>query len=422
MSEEKIALDALTSAVKEKGVKWEPAITSISELSSDDQAIMLGLKPTNTELQLAVKLGLDKPVAGSKPPEKKPKDSSNPGSAGLPSKFDWRNVSGVNWTTPIKNQSSCGSCVSFGTLASLEALLKIRTFKDSSKVIDLSEAHLLFCGGGSCSGWHMNNACDYLQKNGVPDEACFPYRPTNMPCSDTCSDWQNRIDSTKITSWNNTKIVEEMKKNIVNNGPQITGMAVYQDFFSYSSGIYEYVTGSLRGYHCVCVVGYDDANECWICKNSWGTGWGEADGGERGWFRIKYGQCGIENVFGMWNMVVPEGPPSRCLTYRSRASLYLALYRRTQNRRYLCLYYRYMAAYYYCMYQETKNRRYLCLYYRYMATYYYCAYQVTRNRKYLCLYYRYMAAYYYCMYQVTRNPNYLTLYRRYIAAYRRCAS
>jgi hypothetical protein len=37
--------------------------------------------------------------------------------------------------------------------------------------------------------------------------------------------------------------------------------------------------------------------ECWIAKNSWGTGWGEA-----GFFRIGYGQCGIDNV--MWS---PDG-------------------------------------------------------------------------------------------------------------------
>jgi len=95
-----------------------------------------------------------------------------------------------------------------------------------------------------------------------------------------------------------------MKKKIVENGPQITGMAVYQDFFNYAGGIYEHVSGGLAGYHCVAVVGYDDQNECWICKNSWGTNWGEADGGQRGWFRIKYGQCGIQDVFGMWDMVV----------------------------------------------------------------------------------------------------------------------
>lgn len=211
----------------------------------------------------------------------------------------------------MKDQGSCGSCVAFGTIAALDTLLRRRCYNDPNKNIDLSEAHLLFCGGGSCNGWHMDHACNYLKANGVPDEACFPYAHglSTKSCT-TCSDWKNRIGHTKIPSWTNTKDVEQMKKNLVENGPQITGMAVYQDFFSYSSGIYEHVSGGLAGYHCVAVVGYDDQDECWICKNSWGKGWGEADGGERGWFRIKYGQCGMEDVFGMWNMIVPK--PAGC--------------------------------------------------------------------------------------------------------------
>jgi C1A family cysteine protease len=39
----------------------------------------------------------------------------------------------------------------------------------------------------------------------------------------------------------------------------------------------------------VSVVGYDDATGCWICKNSWGAGFGEG-----GFFRIAYGNCGID--------------------------------------------------------------------------------------------------------------------------------
>jgi hypothetical protein len=37
--------------------------------------------------------------------------------------------------------------------------------------------------------------------------------------------------------------------------------------------------------------GYDDGQRCWICKNSWSTGWGES-----GFFRIGYVQCGIEGL------------------------------------------------------------------------------------------------------------------------------
>ena len=300
MSEDRISLGNIRARIKEKGVKWQAAVTSVSELSVKEQKDRLGLIPTDRELQMISEMGLDKPVAT---PRKSSKESggSNLGSAGLPTSIDWREVNGVDWTTPIKNQGGCGSCVAFGTIAALDALLKICTYKDSSKNIDLSEAHLLWCGGGSCKGWHMNNACEYLKNNGVPDEACFPYQPTTMKCDDTCSDWKNRINHSQTKDWTNTKDVSTMKNNIVNNGPQITGMAVYSDFFSYSSGIYQHVAGGLAGYHCVAVVGYNDTDGCWICKNSWGTGWGE-----NGWFRIAYGECGIQDVFGMWNMQVPS--------------------------------------------------------------------------------------------------------------------
>jgi len=301
MSEE-LTIDNIKNAVKDRGADWKAETTSISVLSPKEQQTRLGLMPTETELQLVKQFGLDKPLEEKAQENGEKKGNpANPTSLGLPNKFDWRNVSGVNWTTSIKNQGSCGSCVAFGTIAALEAVLKRRCFNDASKSIDLSEAHLLFCGGGSCSGWHMDHACNYLQGNGVPDEACFPYSKglTERSCA-TCSDWKSRIDHTKITSWSNTKDINKMKEMIVDNGPQITGMAVYKDFFSYAGGIYEHVTGDLAGYHCVCVVGYDDTNNCWICKNSWGPGWGES-----GWFRIKYGQCGMQDVFGMWNMVVP---------------------------------------------------------------------------------------------------------------------
>jgi C1A family cysteine protease len=306
MAEGEFSLANIKAKIKESGALWQAAVTNVSKLSVEERKSRLGLIPTNTELKMIKQFGLDKPIGSpSRSPPKSKK--ANPGNVSVPTSVDWRNVNGVNWTTPIKDQGACGSCVAFGTVAALEALLKIRAYQDQNKSVDLSEAHLLFCGGGSCSGWHMDHACEYLKNNGAPDEACFPYSKGLQTKSCTpCSDWKNRLDHTIIPSWSNTKDVQQMKSKIANNGPQTTGMAVYTDFFSYKSGIYKHVTGGLEGYHCVAVVGYNDTGGYWICKNSWDTGWGEAGGGEvGGWFRIAYNECGIQDVFGMWDMQVP---------------------------------------------------------------------------------------------------------------------
>jgi C1A family cysteine protease len=45
------------------------------------------------------------------------------------------------------------------------------------------------------------------------------------------------------------------------------------------------------------VIGFSDLAGCWICKNSWGSGWGDA-----GFFRIAYGQCGIDSTYPFWGI------------------------------------------------------------------------------------------------------------------------
>ena len=65
----------------------------------------------------------------------------------LPPSIDWRNVNGQNWVTEIRNQETCGACVAFATCAVLESRAKWIQ-EDSDLPIDLSVAHLFFCGAG----------------------------------------------------------------------------------------------------------------------------------------------------------------------------------------------------------------------------------------------------------------------------------
>ncbi len=217
----------------------------------------------------------------------------------LPLKWDWchavyRNITG-DWTTPPKSQGGCGSCWDFAAMGALEAIINIRA-NNPDLDVDLSEQYMLSCpaGSGGCSGWNAYWAYSYMYRNGgaIPED-CFPYEANDaIQCSEKCSDWQNKLFP--IISYGSARDPgrDEIKGMIVEFGPVVTEMAVCGDFGSYSGGVYEHPGNESISEinHQVVIVGYDDSQQCWIVKNSWGTDWGE-----NGYFRIAYGDCQIEH-------------------------------------------------------------------------------------------------------------------------------
>jgi C1A family cysteine protease len=207
-----------------------------------------------------------------------------------PRRVDWRNRKGRNNVTPVRDQGGCGSCVAFGTTATLESMILI----EHVATFDLSEAELLFCGGGSCGGWWPSSAVTYLMNKGISLEACFPYAAHNMSCT-TCVERDG--EAIKVLTQTTIFDMTQRKQYLTNIGPMMCVFEVYGDFFGYASGVYSHVSGSLAGLHCVEVIGFDDLLGCWICKNSWGAGWGDA-----GFFRIAYGQGNIDSGFPFWGI------------------------------------------------------------------------------------------------------------------------
>jgi C1A family cysteine protease len=213
-----------------------------------------------------------------------------------PVSVDWRRKDGQDWTTPVRNASTCGACVAFAVIGSMESRLKIAA-GDSSLNPDLSEAHLFF---GSCDqccdgGMSVEPALQYSLHTGITDEACYPYSPRNQPFS-PCTGWQTR--TTAIATWSGTFNTAAMKQALAKDGPIVATLNLYEDFRSYSGGIYQHTHGEFLSRHAVTLVGYDEAGGYWIGKNSWGTDWGEDRNGNPnggGWFRIYFGQAGIDD-------------------------------------------------------------------------------------------------------------------------------
>ena len=266
MATDGISLDDIVSALIASGDPdpWVPGITPLSLMSPQDQEAHLGVTPPPGEATV-------EEAAANALLAQAQITAEAIAAVSAPAAYDLRSVGGKNYVTTIKDQKSCGSCVAFGTVATVESTLRVQR-GDPSLAVDLSEAQLFFCHararGRSCStGWWPNEAFDDFKSKGVADDACYPYNLSNTDCSGLCSNWADRV--VKITGYQNlTSKPAQIKQQVSTKGPVCACFAVYEDFFSYKSGVYKHKTGALRGGHCVTIVGYNDNPGYWICKNS----------------------------------------------------------------------------------------------------------------------------------------------------------
>jgi len=280
-------LSALRTQIAQAGGGWEAGETSVSVLPAEQRSLRLGADTTLTMQRQGA--STTQHTAGQ--------------TAGYPASFDWRSFSGQNYVTPVRDQGGCGSCVSFGVAGAIEGTFQVQRSNPSTNV-DLSEAHIFYCygaaAGRNCSnGWWPDAPLNNIRDSGVVDESCYPYTAGDQQCN-LCGSWQSRL--LKISAWHTITNVGQMKSWISTRGPMSTCFTVYNDFFAYRSGVYRHVSGDVAGGHCVCVVGYSDTDGCWICKNSWGAGWGQS-----GFFRIAYGDCGIDGTMWAIDGVVETG-------------------------------------------------------------------------------------------------------------------
>jgi C1A family cysteine protease len=286
-------LESITTAIQSSGARWVAGETSVSKLTPQERRMRLGaLKPVFSGNEMFLPNKTEKIVA-------------------LPQRFDWRNNNGENFVTPVRNQGGCGSCWAFAATAGLEAVSLISQ-KTPGIDLNLSEQILVSTcsSAGDCGGGYPSGAASFIKNTGLPLESCYPYRAANSQCSDACSNWQNNTYRIKeyynVGSWSPT--VDDIKNALFEYGPLPTTLDVYSDFFSYRSGIYSLAPNCCsdsktcpdcyyEGGHAVLIVGYDDEEEFFIVKNSWGTGWGES-----GYFRIDYSQLMNEVGFGQYTL------------------------------------------------------------------------------------------------------------------------
>jgi C1A family cysteine protease len=315
MSIESESLAQIRANAQSKAARWTPGKTNLTALKLEEAMRYLGgaIGDNDTPFEEMESVGHDLHTAAIALHNTVSRVRGlGMRAAAAPTEVDWRSRNGKSYVTSVKFQGACGTCTCFSTCAAVECAICIAT-KISPSVIngieapDLAEAQMFYCGAASqgrtcASGWFLPAALSYFQTTGVAPDAFFPYTSGDQQCA-AKTGWEAVV--TKISG--STKLVteDEIKSWIATRGPVAIMMVAYEDLFTYTGGVYRPVSTNRLGVHSVCVVGYSDSKEAWLCKNSWSTEWGE-----QGYFWLGYGECGMgSSVHGINGLTLIDGNP-----------------------------------------------------------------------------------------------------------------
>ena len=233
-------------------------------------------------------------------------------SIATPNKYNLRDVAGSNYITEVRDQGICNSCTAYAVVAAIEGAISVKQNTPNPQ-IHLSEEQLFTCAGPGCdtNAWYPDRALTYCRDFGLAKYSEYGPRDGVCHVADLNLSYQKISDFPRLLD------ASAMKQCISGTGPFTQASPVvslfvyYQDLWDWAPNsnnkVYKHKDNGnphdeVRiGGHAVCIVGYDDSPGYWICKNSWGTGWG---GAGNGFFNISYGDCHIDD-FRMYGIVLP---------------------------------------------------------------------------------------------------------------------
>lgn len=199
------------------------------------------------------------------------------GSVKLPASFNWVDHGVV---TPIKHQGPCGSCVDFGTIATVEAAYHLQLGRP---LTNFSEQDVVNCfanfGRGGCSASWADEVLEFIMTRGLVKSKGWygntsldsDYKAKVLEC-----DEKPKLVPEKLVDYCfyvNLPDDQKLMELVYNMGPVIVPISTYDRSLLYLKDA-PYVTGCGRrsGGHVIAMVGWTE--EYFILKNSWGSNWG----------------------------------------------------------------------------------------------------------------------------------------------------
>lgn len=187
---------------------------------------------------------------------------------------------------PVFDQGQLGSCTANAGMGAL-AMLK-KDFTTKSRLFQYYMERKIDGTVKTDAGAQMRDIGKVLAGNGACDESFFPYVEKTFNKNPSIAATQNALTD-KIKSYHAVPDVNGIKQVLVlMQQPVLSGITVYESFESDAvakNGIVPMPKKSenILGGHAILIVGYDDTKKWFICRNSWGSAWGD-----KGYFYLPY--------------------------------------------------------------------------------------------------------------------------------------
>jgi C1A family cysteine protease len=190
----------------------------------------------------------------------------------------------------VYDQGQLGSC----TANAIAAVIQFERMKQ--KLSDFTPSRLFIYYNerviegtvGSDSGAQIRDGIKSVADQGACPEGDWPYDINQFTQKPPANAYQDALKDRAVSYRQVVQTLSQMKGCLASGYPFVFGFAVYESFESrqvaHSGHAPMPASGEAQiGGHAVMAVGYEDANQWFVIRNSWGPAWGM-----QGYFTLPY--------------------------------------------------------------------------------------------------------------------------------------